>query len=180
MPMNNSTHPTVQLKSNSALGCSLPHRSLVHLTLLFLALLAVGMGLSACSFKAKTPEAFAAYPRGIVFKGPFKAVSPEGILFSVRSEKNEPVADLAYWRIAMKTRMSNAGYRVISDSASVMGGQPGALLKLAAPVGNNDYFYWIGISVTGKDILVAEAAGEAKPFLARANEIEKAISAVSW
>lgn len=143
-----------------------------------LALLAAAL-LGACSYHPEAPKEFAVYPRGTFFKGPLKAVSPDGVIFTVRQEYNKPRADLGFWREAMKTRMGQAGYRVVSDTVIAMKGGEGALLKLAAPVGNQDYLYWIAFTMcnTGHRIVVAEAAGEAKKFLARQQEIIAAISA---
>jgi hypothetical protein len=148
---------------------------------LFASLLAVGW-LCACGFNPRAPEEFAQYHRGYLFKGPMRAVSPDGVLFTVRTEDNDPKADLAFWRDAMKTRMSQAGYRVVSDTACAMHGSEGALLRLAAPVGNQDYLYWIAFSLnpSGSRILVAEAAGESKRFLARQDDIVKAIAETGW
>jgi hypothetical protein len=135
--------------------------------------------LAGCSLNPAVPEHFAPYHRGYLFKGDLEAVSPDGVIFTVRCEKNKPRADLAFWREAMKTRMGQAGYRVTADTACTMQGREGALLKLAAPVGNQDHLYWIAFSLdpSGSRILVAEAAGEAKKFLARQQDIAKAIEA---
>lgn len=143
---------------------------------------AIAAVLAGCAFHPQAPAEFAQYPRGIVFKGPLEAVSPDGVLFTVRTEKNKPKADLAFWRDAMKTRMGQAGYRVVADTACSMQGREGALLKLAAPVGNQDYLYWIAftLSPSGTRILVAEAAGEARKFLARQDDIGKAIASSGW
>jgi hypothetical protein len=138
--------------------------------------------LSACGFNPRAPEEFAQYHRGYLFKGPMRAMSPDGVLFTVRTESNDPKADLAFWRGAMKTRMSQAGYRVVADTTCSMHGTEGALLRLAAPVGNQDYLYWIAFSLnpSGSRILVAEAAGESKRFLARQDDIAKAIAETGW
>lgn len=141
--------------------------------------LAAAALLAGCAINPTVPRDFAQYHRGYVFKGDLKAMSPDGVLFTVRCEKNKPRADLAFWREAMKTRMGQAGYRVTADTACTMQGREGALLKLAAPVGNQDYVYWIAFSLnpSGSRILVAEAAGEARKFLARQEDIAKAIAA---
>ena len=143
-----------------------------------------GLGIVAfllvgCALHTVAPREFASYPGGLFSSGDFRAVSPEGLLFTVRTEKNDPKADLPFWRQAMKTRMSQAGYRIVSDTNCLMGGKEAALLKMAAPVGNKDYLYWVAISVSGKKILVVEAAGEAKPFLRRAPDIAEAIAATA-
>ncbi len=139
---------------------------------------ALALGLSACgTFRPAKPEEFAQYPRSDFFKRPLRAVSPDGVLFSVRRVANKPRADLVFWSEAMKTRMGQAGYRVVSDSACTMKGAEGRLLALAAPVGNEDYFYWIAfaLSPSGDYIVVAEATGESRRFLARREAIRKAI-----
>lgn len=138
--------------------------------------------LAGCAYHPVAPREFAQYHRGYVFKGPLRAISPDGVLFTVRTEKNKPRADLAFWRDAMKNRMGQAGYRVVADTGCSMQGREGALLKLAAPVGNQDYLYWIAftLSPSGRRILVAEAAGDARTFLARQAEISKAISESGW
>lgn len=144
-----------------------------------LAGLATAALLAGCAVNPAVPKDFAQYHRGFLFKGNLRAMSPDGVLFTVRCEKNKPRADLAFWREAMKTRMSQAGYRVVADTSCSMQGREGALLKLAAPVGNQDYLYWIAFSLnpSGSRILVAEAAGEAKKFLARQDDIAAAIAA---
>jgi hypothetical protein len=154
---------------------SIRNRAFPWLTAALLGTLAAGG--AACHPAA--PEGFGQYPRGSVFASPLRTASPDGVLFTVRTEKNKPKADLSFWREALKTRMSQAGYRVIADTACSMHGSPGALVKLAAPVGNQDYFYWIAftLSGSGQDILVAEAAGESKRFLARQEAILKAMEA---
>lgn len=143
--------------------------------------LLAALGLSACaSYRPAVPREFASY--GKAGTGPLRAVSPEGVLFSVRARKNEPKADLAFWREAMKTHMSQSGYRIVEDTSCAMGGAPAGLLKLAAPVGDRDFLYWVAFSLSpdGEEILVAEAAGEAKAFRARGADIEKAIAASRW
>ena len=144
-----------------------------------LAALAAAWALAGCAaFQASPPEGFAQYPRSRVSSSPLRASSPDGILFTVRTEKNDPPADLGFWREALKNRMGHAGYRVVGDTVCPMLGSQGSLLKLAAPMGNQDYFYWIAftLSPSGTRILVAEAAGESKRFLAREEDIRKAIA----
>jgi hypothetical protein len=138
--------------------------------------------LSACAFHPQVPSEFAHYPRGWIFHSSLKAMSPDGVLFTVRSEKNKPYAEMPFWREAMKTRMTQAGYRVLADTTCTMQGKPGRILKLATPYGNQDYFYWIAFSLnaSGKKLLVVEAAGESKAFLARQVAIEEAISKSGW
>lgn len=149
---------------------------------LIMAVLASALFLSGCAMHPAAPREFAVYPRGFLFKGPLRAVSPDGVIYSVRTEKQKPKADAGFWREALVNRMGQSGYRVISDTTCTMKGRDGVLLKLAAPVGNQDYLYWIAFtpSPSGRRMLVAEAAGESKRFLARQEEIRKAIAESGW
>lgn len=159
---------------NTALSLPVAARALAAVLALALAFALIGCG----SFHPKAPDEFAAYDRGAIFQGPLRAVSPDGVIFTVRTEKNKPKADLAFWRDAMKTRLQQAGYRIVSDSTCAMKGAEGVLLQTAAPVGNQDYFYWVAFSLSpnGNRILVAEAAGESKRFLAKRDALRKAIA----
>lgn len=106
------------------------------------------------------------------------AVSPDDIVFRVRTAKNKPVADLAFCKEAMRTRMKDAGYHVVGESDIAAGALPGALIELSAPDGQQDDTYLIAIFVDGKRILVAEAAGEAGRFQARREAILAAIRSI--
>lgn len=158
-------------------AASAPSPARLKVGAVLLAALAAVWTLAGCAFQASAPDGFAQFPRSRVSSSPLRASSPDGVLFTVRTEKNDPPADLGFWREALKTRMGHAGYRVVADTVCPMHGSQGALLQLAAPVGNQDYFYWIAftLSPSGKRILVAEAAGESKRFLAREEDIRKAI-----
>jgi len=133
-------------------------------------------GMKSVGVKAPAPEGFAVHAAGAGKE--MRALSPDGVLYSARALDNEPVADLAFWKSALKTRMSQAGYRVLGDSSFATAGADAALLKLAAPLGQKDYLYFVAISVRGKKIWVVEAAGEAARFHAREAEILKAMAAM--
>ncbi len=111
----------------------------------------------------------------------FSAVSPDDIVFRVRTVKNEPEADLAFWKEAMTTRMTEAGYRVMRTEAIVSAdGAPGALLELAAADGAQDAAYLIGVFVNGGKLVVAEAAGEVGRFAARRAAVVEAIGGLRF
>ncbi|MEL6761667.1 MAG: hypothetical protein AAFP04_14865 [Myxococcota bacterium] len=128
---------------------------------------------AACMpFQASSPDGFAAYEED----GEFRAVSPEGITFRVRAEDNEPPADLEFWSEALKNRMSDAGYVVVSDGSVDAKNGSGYRLELAAPIGELDYSYLVAIFVHGDDIVVVESAGEVGQFAARRDAIESALT----
>ena len=132
--------------------------------------------LSGCGrqFVAVRPEGFASYPK----EKTFEAVSPDQIVYRVRVEKNEPYALFAFWKEALIKRMSSAGYRIISDTSTMISGRQALLLESAAPLGESDYSYLIAMAVFDKKILIAEAAGKVELFQKKKDALLKAISAI--
>ena len=129
--------------------------------------------LAACAGSKPPPDGFAAW--GKAKAGKSRALSPDGVMVSVHTVANKPRADLPFWKEALKTRMSQAGYRILGDSA--VAGEPETyLLRLAAPLGQKDYLYFVALSVQGKKIRITEAAGEAVRFRAHEDAILKALA----
>jgi hypothetical protein len=128
---------------------------------------------AACAGAPPPPPEFGSLGQGSPEK--FRALSPDGVLYAVHTVKNKPKADLAFWRDALKTRMTQAGYRVLGDS-SIAGAGETYLLRLAAPLGQKDYLYFVALSMRGKEIRVAEAAGEAARFRAHEDALLKALA----
>ena len=125
-------------------------------------------------FKATAPQGFAAY--GDWFG--FRAVSPEGVVYRVRAEANEPKAELAFWREALKKRMLDAGYTFIAEGDIRASDKAGYLLELAAPQGPMDYSYLIGLFVDGDSLVIAEVAGEVTKVRDRRKDVVTAMSAI--
>ena len=93
-----------------------------------------------------------------------RAVSPDGVVYRVRVEPNQPRADLAFWRAALRHHMADVGYRIIGDGPIEDGKLPGYWLEMAAPYGEQDHSYLMAIFVQGDSILIAEGAGEVSRF----------------
>jgi len=126
------------------------------------------------TFSATAPQGFATFHDWFGLR----AVSPEGVVYRVRSEKNEPKAELGFWREALKKRMHDAGYAVVTDGDIRAGDRAGALLELAAPQGTMDYSYLIAVFVDGSDLVIAEAAGEVTKLKARRENVLAAMSGI--
>lgn len=119
-----------------------------------------------------TPEGFAAWKK----RGRFQAVSPDDVVMRVRSAKNKPYAALTYWQEALRNRMKDAGYTIVSESNVSASGVPGVVLELGAANGEQDQTYLIGLFVDGRHLLIVEATGETTRFRARRDAIMAAIS----
>ena len=127
------------------------------MTRLLLPLLAVLLTITSCAkITVERPEGFAEIKQD----KQYKAVSPEGMLFGVRTVENYPEQDLDFWSKALKTHLAKEGYRVISDGEPFQAGDlQGILFEWAVPYGNEDFIYLTAIVVQDKKIAIAEAAG---------------------
>ncbi len=141
-----------------------------------MAIRAVGVAAAlACGctgFDAGVPEGFAAFDDWSQTRG----VSAEGVVFRVRSEDNEPRAELAFWREALKKRMVDAGYALVSESEVKAGSATGYFLELAAPVGQEDYTYGVALFTRGKKLVLVESAGEVTRYARHRQAIMAAIA----
>jgi hypothetical protein len=126
------------------------------------------------TFLAAPPEGFAPYES----KKAYRAVSPDGVVFRVRSAEHEPEADLAFWKEAMHKRMLEAGYHFLSEAEVQASGTPGTLLELTAPWGTDDFSYLLAVFPAGKELVIVEAAGEVATFSERKDAILEAIGRV--
>lgn len=121
------------------------------------------------------PQGFAAYEN--IEKT--RAVSPDGVMYRIREEKNKPYAELPFWREALKKRMLDAGYRFMSEDDIKAGERPGYLLELAAPLGARDFSYLIALFVNDNEqLVIVEAAGDMALFEKWRPEIIKAIEEI--
>ncbi len=121
--------------------------------------------------KIPTPEGFARYTE----TGEFKAVSPERVVFRVRSEDNRPRADLPFWKEALKKRMLDAGYIFLREAPVTADSDPGYLLELTAPYGQQDFTYLTAVFVRPEKIVIVGAAGEVTDLAGRREAILEAI-----
>lgn len=113
------------------------------------------------------PAGFAPYAENNIIR----AVSSDGVMYRIRREKNEPFAELAFWKEALKKRMVDAGYSFMKDEDIDIGKRPGYLLELAAPLGTQDYTYLIALCLKDDQLVIVEAAGEMTIFKTRRQEI---------
>jgi hypothetical protein len=126
--------------------------------------------------KATAPEGFAPGRKGCRFS----AISPDDVVMRVRTDKTRRAADLAFWKEAMRTRMKDAGYHVVSEGDIMSASGPGALLELSAPDGQQDDTYLVALFVDGRRLVIVEAAGEVSRFAPRREAILASIRGMEW
>jgi hypothetical protein len=86
-------------------------------------------------------------------------MSPEGMLYRVRSIENEPKKDLSFWGEALENHLVKEGYRSGGEVQSFESGdREGQYYEWILPVGNQSYFYLTALLVTDRTITLAEAA----------------------
>ncbi len=139
--------------------------------IILLAFIVLAAGCVTSSKKHVIPDGFASY--GETAKT--KAVSPDGVMFRTRSEKNEPYAKLSFWKEALKKRMLDAGYGFRKESGISADGREGYLLELTAPLGPVDYSYLVAVFLNKKEIFIVESAGEITRFDNRREDVVAAI-----
>lgn len=122
-------------------------------------------------FVGVAPDGFSAYKN----KRQHRAVSPDEVLYRVRSERHKPQADLDFWKEAVGVRMDEAGYTAIETLDIEAGGATGFWMEFAAPLGTQDYVYAVAAFPIGGRLVVVEAAGEAARYDARRDAIRGAV-----
>ncbi len=135
-----------------------------------------GVRRSPSGAQVPTPDGFAPWRNS----RRFQAVSPDGVQFRVRTEKNKPRAALAFWSEALRTRMTDAGYTVIAEAPIEAAGGKGALLELGAANGPRDQTYLVVLFVKNGKLIIAEANGEAEQFRGHRDAIVAAIQKLDW
>lgn len=110
----------------------------------------------SCSRLSVTPpEGFAEIKGG----RSYRAMSPEGMLYRVRSIENEPRKDLSFWGEALENHLRKEGYRANGEAQSFESGdREGLYYEWVLPSGNQSYLFLTALIVTDRTITLAEAA----------------------
>jgi hypothetical protein len=140
--------------------------------------------LAACSnFYVETPRGFAEIPweqnpQNMVL---YKAVSPEGIRFSVRKEENYPRMELDFWARALKNQLQKEGYTLIGKEQDFQAEQRnGVYFEWGLPYGNETYIYFTSLLVCDDELLVIEAAGEYTIFNSYKDAIITSLKSIKY
>ena len=125
-----------------------------------LALLTLTVSCSRVS--VQLPEGFAEMKGG----RSYRAISPEGMLYRVRSIKNDPRKDLEFWGQALENHLLEEGYRLNGEARLFDSGERrGLSCEWVLPYGNESYLYLTALIVTDRTITLAEAAAPYPVFI---------------
>lgn len=119
------------------------------------------LALASCATLVQKPEGFAEVPLAQIVATRYQGVSPEGMIYQVRTLKNYPIQTLDFWAKALQNHLEKEGYRSISGGVPFeTGDHSGMIFEWAMPYANQTYIYLTAIVVSDKRIAVAEAAAE--------------------
>ncbi len=126
-------------------------------------------------FSAQVPEGFASSSEG----KSLLIYSPDGLKAEIKTEKNYPRKDTAFWAEALKTQLEGEGYLLADEKPFSSINLEGICFTWLLPLGHEYYKYMTAISVKGGKIYIMEAAGEKGLFDSYKTETEKILSSVS-
>jgi hypothetical protein len=129
---------------------------------------------TVCGVDARIPAGFAPFQGRRLAA----AVSPDDVVWRIRTLPNRPHADLAFWSEALRAHLTTAGYHPVGAPAEAVAGDArGSLTEWSAPDGEKDARWLVALFVDGESLHVVEAAGEAGRFPARRQAILDALQA---
>ena len=111
--------------------------------------------------RVSKPQGFAEVKDSMFFDPVYKAVSPEGMLFRVRTVKNYPSMELEFWGDSLKNQLMKEGYHLSGEKVSFkLEKSDGILYEWILPYSSDDYIYMTAIMLSGRRIIIAESAAE--------------------
>lgn len=134
--------------------------------------------------KARGSSYHLEYPAGFALvdnRTYFRAVSPEGIRFQIRREKNYPRKDLNFWSSALVNHMEDTGYQK-KDKGKIIETNDGSqifAIEWGLSMGNRDYLYMTAIIPWRDKIYIFETAGEINAFNEYDDSITSALKSFS-
>ena len=144
-------------------------------SIFILTLAAVVLG--GCSTaRISTPSGFAAQKDDAY---DWRASDGEGVVLAVRSEKNDPQGDLAFWSSAVDVRLRKAGYTA-QDRRDVksLDGRAGKQLRYEVASEGRTLAFWVTVFVTDHRVVIVEAGGDTELFAPKTKVVEAAIASL--
>lgn len=140
-----------------------------------LTLAAVVLG-GCSSVRMMTPSGFAAQEDDAY---DWRASDGEGVVLAVRSEKNDPRGDLAFWSSAVDVRLRKAGYTA-QDRRDVksIDGRAGKQLRYEVASEGRTLAFWVTVFVTDHRVVLVEAGGDTELFTPKTKVVEAAIASL--
>jgi len=129
--------------------------------------------LSGCAvFQGTQPAGFAPWKDNDGRR--HRAASPDGVVWEIRSEPHEPVADLDFWKRALRDRLGGRGYKIVDSLPFSMDGHPAFALE----AGQDDQSWMVAIAPLEKRIVVVEVQGPLEAYQKRRAAILAALPGI--
>jgi hypothetical protein len=136
-----------------------------------------GSGSAAPRVALRPPAGYA--EAGAARDGSYRALSPEGLPFRVRSFRDEPAKELAFWTEALKSHLVKEGYRPNGEGRSFQAGNlPGSAQEWVVPYGQESYVYLTALLVAGERILLIEAGGPYELYVEYRPSLEESLESI--
>lgn len=145
-------------------------------------LLLVPIYLISCSapFKGVAPRDFAVVESKNTSKKEYQALHPDGLMYRISVEPNEPKANLAFWTEAMKKDLSSKGYELLSSDRHQYPAFQREWQLWSIPTEGMPQFYWIWLRAGVKHILIAESGGSSLIFPKIEADLQKASDTIPF
>lgn len=125
----------------------------------------------------QTPSGFASHDEGKSYD--LRVSDGEGVVIAVRTEKNDPQGDLAYWSSALDVQLRKSGYQPLEHvDVSSAKGLAGRQLRYVIDDNGRELVYWLSVFVTRSRVVVVEAGGDAAFFEPKIEQVEAAIASL--
>ena len=128
-----------------------------------LALVAFALATNGCTpFVVKAPENFVKLKRTRL---PYKAVSADGVVLTVRSFSNRPEAKLKFWSKVVADELTNQrGYKLEESRELSIPGAPGKWHRFSGEYKGDQYIYVLCLFVTEDRIFAVEGGATKKEY----------------
>ncbi|MCB9497358.1 MAG: hypothetical protein H6686_10785 [Fibrobacteria bacterium] len=104
----------------------------------------------------------------------YRAATPDGLVWRIRSEPHLPQAGLSFWKRAIRERLRGSGYQVVDSLAFQMGDRP----AFAFEAGIDQEAWLVAIQPGEKRIVVVEVAGPLQAYQTHRQDILDALTRI--
>ena len=133
------------------------------------------VGITGCHpIRIAPPPGFAVLEPGEDYS--YRAVSPQGVVLTVRREKNEPEGDLGFWSGAIDAKLRRDGYRAYEAHDVVSKGVKGKQVRYAIERDQREHTYWVTVFVTSSAVITVEAGGDHELFAREGEAVGRSIA----
>ncbi len=149
----------------------------MKLSLLSASLFALAMAGCHSGAQLQAPDGFAQLDGQKSYD--WRAASAQGVVLAVRTEPNEPRANVDFWADAIDVRLRRQGYTAEArKDVKSANGSDGKQLRYSRVEDGRTYRYWLTVFVNNDRVYVVEAGGDRDSFDPAEKLVERAVLTV--